>query len=167
MSNATNIVLKRDDATDLTLVPVSSYSSGEGKLTASFRELSTTKPLAACVRLTVEVESMKSGVMKVTRKLEVPVMEIIPAGAVNADGRTAAPAVSHVETDIRTRYHHPRSTATERADSLKMATHVDVGASSGAGGGLGVTSTTAFAWRDVTASFQIPYGDINYVWPSA
>lgn len=165
MSNAINIVIKRDDATDLTLIPVSSYSQ-DGVLSASFRELSTTKPLAACVRLTLEAELLKSGVMKVTRKLEVPVMEIIPNGAVNADGRTAAPAVSHVETDIRTRYHHPRSTATERADSLKMATHVDAGAG-GPGQGLGITGAVAYAWRDVASNYQIPYGDINYVWPSA
>lgn len=163
---ATNISVRRDDGTDLTLVPVSSITEGQAVSTV-WRELSTTKSEQACVRLTQTVERMKSGVTKVTRKLEVPVMEIIPAGSVNSDGRTAAPAVSHVETDIRTRFHHPLSNATERADSLKMGTNLDASGHVTAATGLSPTVVTANAWRDAASAYQLVYGDVNFVWPTA
>lgn len=166
MANATNISVARDDGTNLTLVPVSS-STDRGVVTLVFRELSAVKPLMACVRLTISAEEMKSGVMKITRKLEVPIMEIIPAGSVNADGRTAAPAVSHIETDIRTRLHHPLSTATERADSLRMGSHLDCGGAAAPNTILGAGGATAFTFRDTASTNQIPYGDVNFVWPSA
>lgn len=166
MPNATNIVLRRDDGTDLTLVPVSSLAQN-GVMTITFRELSATKPEMACVRVTITAEKMKSGVMKITRKLEVPVMAIIPANAVNADGRTAAPQVDHVETDIRVRFHSPYSNATERADSLRLANHLDIGATSSAGSFINPAQATAFVYRDGAAANQLPYGDVNYVWPSA
>lgn len=166
MGAAINLSVRRDDATDITLVPVSgTYEKGIQSIV--YRELSTTKPEGACIRLTLTSEEMKSGVKKLTRKLEVPIMAIIPAGSVNSDGRTAAPAVDHVETDIRVRYHHPNSTATERADSLRLGSHIDIGATTTAGGGVGPASTTPYAFRDIPSANQVPYGDINYVWPNA
>lgn len=166
MSNATNMSVARDDGTNITLVPVSSMTE-KGVTTLIFRELAAAKPLQACVTVTLTAETLKSGVVKTTRKLEVPIMEIIPAGSVNADGRTAAPKVSHIETDIRTRFHHPRCTATERADSYRMALNVD-----GYGGATANTtnsphSVTAYLFRDIASGSQVPYGDIQYVWPSA
>lgn len=166
MSNATNISLARDDGTNITLVPVSSQSRN-GVTEVIFRELSTVKPLAACVTLTLSAEVLKSGVIKTSRKLEVPIMEIIPAGAVSADGRTAAPKVSHIETDVRTRFHHPRSISTERADSYRMATHLDMSGHATANTGVSPSPVTAYLYRDITSAHQVPYGDINYVWPSA
>lgn len=166
MSNATNISVRRDDGTDLTLVPVSSKSEN-GITEVFFRELSTTKSEMACVRLTLMVEQLKSGVKKITRKLEVPIMAIIPAGSVNSDGRTATPAVDHIETDIRVRYHHPLSNATERADSLKMGTYIDCSGHATPGTIRSPASAIANEYRDTPAAFQVPYGDINYVWPSA
>lgn len=166
MSNATNISVARDDGTSITLVPVSSQSRN-GVTEVIFRELSATKSLAACVVLTLSAETLKSGVIKTSRKLEVPIMEIIPSGAVNADGRTASPKVSHIETDVRTRFHHPRCTATERADSYRMASHVDISGSATANACVVTATTAADTFRDVASTFQVPYGDVNYVWPSA
>lgn len=166
MSNATNISVARDDGTSITLVPVSSQSE-KGVMVLAFRELSAIKPVDACIRLTFYAEKMKSGVTKVTRKLEVPIMEIIPAGAVNSDGRVAAPAVSHVETDIRVRFHSPRCTPTERADSLRMANHVDCYGGSTVNTMVSPATTTAFSYRDAAVASQALYADVNFVWPSA
>lgn len=166
MSNATNMAVRRDDGTDIILVPVSSNAE-KGILEISFRELSVTKPEMACVRLTISVEQLKSGVKKITRKLEVPIMAIIPAGSVNSDGRTAAPAVDHVETDIRIRYHHPNSNATERADSLKMGNYIDCSGHVTPATMMSPAVGTANTFRDVAAAFQMVYGDVNFVWPSA
>jgi hypothetical protein len=94
-------------------------------------------------------------------------MEIIPLDAVNADGRVAAPRVSHVETDIRTRFHSPYSTPTERADSLRMANHVDSYGGSSANTHIDPATVTAYTYRDIEATRQVPYADINFVWPSA
>lgn len=166
MANATNVIVRLDDGTDVTLVPVSSLNEG-GKVTVRYRELNASKSLDACIRMSLESETLKSGVVRNVRKLEVPVMEIIPAGAVNSDGYVATPKVSHVETDIRTRLHSPRSTPTERANSLKMGCHIDAGANSTAGSALSVASPTAYVWRDAGASSTVPYADIQYVFPSA
>lgn len=166
MPNATNILVRREDLSDVTLVPVSSLSEN-GKTTVVFRELSTSKPDAALITMTLSTEVLKTGVRKNTRTLMVPVMEIIPSGAVNSDGRTAAPKVSHYETDVRTRYHSPRSNPTERADSLRMANHVDVGAAATAAQGSAPWGSTANSYRDLTSTYQAPYADIYSVWPSA
>lgn len=166
MSNATNMSVRRDDGTDVTLVPVSSGVEN-GAMVLVFRELSTTKPEMACIKLTLTVETLKSGVKKITRKLEVPVMAIIPAGSVNADGRTAAPAVDHVETDIRVRYHHPMSNASERADSLRMGNYIDSSGHVTAGNTMAPSAAAASTYRDVISAYQIVYGDVNFVWPSA
>lgn len=166
MSNATNISIARDDGTSITLVPVSSSTEG-GVTEIVFRELSQVKPILACVRVTLLAEVLKSGVTKVTRKLEVPILEIIPAGAVNSDGRVASPAVSHVETDIRTRFHHPLSNATERADSMRMGSHLDCSGHATVNTYLGPGAPTANIFRDVLPGYQVPYSDINLVWPSA
>lgn len=166
MANATNVVVRLDDATDVTLVPVSSLNEN-GKTIVRYRELNASKSLDACIRMSLETETLKSGVVRNVRKLEIPVMEIIPAGAVNSDGRVAAPKVSHVETDIRTRLHSPRSTPTERANSLKMGCHIDAGAGSTAGQSASPASATAYYWRDIGSYYVAPYADINYVFPSA
>lgn len=158
-----NYVIRRDDGTDVTLVPVSD-STDKGVRTLIYRELSTSKPVLACITLTLAVEKFKSGVLKLTRKLEVPVMKIIPAGAVNADGRVAAPDVSHVDTDIRVRLHSPLTTATERADSLKMANYVDCSGHATAGSFLSPASTTANTYRDASSAYRFVYGDVNLVW---
>lgn len=166
MSNATNMSVRRDDGSDITLVPI--FSKTENGVTEiMFRELNSTKSEMACVRCTLMVETLKSGVKKITRKLEVPIMAIIPAGSVNSDGRTATPVVDHVETDIRVRYHHPLSTPTERADSLKMGNYIDASGHVTAGSTMSAATATANTYRDVTAAYQVPYGDINFVWPSA
>lgn len=166
MPNATNISVTRDDGTALTLIPISSNQSGNVTQVV-YRELSTSKSDMACVRITLTWEKMKSGVIKTTRKLEVPIMKIIPAGAVSADGRTAAPEVSHYETDIRTRFHSPFSTLTERADSYRMATHIDMSGNATVNGGVAPNVVTANIYRDIAVANQVPYADLNYVWPSA
>lgn len=166
MANATNVIVRLDDATDVTLVPVSSLNEN-GKTVVRYRELNASKSLDACIRMSLESETLKSGVVRNVRKLEIPVMEIIPSGAVNSNGYVASPKVSHVETDIRTRLHSPRSTATERANSLKVGCHIDIGAGSTAGQGANAYSATASVWRDLPSSYPVPYADINYVYPSA
>lgn len=166
MANATNVIIRLDDGTDVTLVPISSLYEN-GKTIVRYRELNSSKSLDACVRLSLESETLKSGVVRNVRKLEVPVMEIIPSGAVNSNGYVASPKVSHVETDIRTRLHSPRSTPAERANSMKLGCHVDTGAGATAGQALSSGSPTANTWRDAASSYVVPYADINYVYPSA
>lgn len=90
---------------------------------AKWAEITYAGSTEAQVRLTITHETLKSGVVRVERKLEVPVMEVV-TGA-NAQGYSAAPKVAYIDTDLRVMYHHPRSTVAGRRLIRQMGNNLD------------------------------------------
>jgi len=80
--------------------------------TALWKEALASVPDEAHIRYTQVTETLKSGVKKVTARVEVPVMESISGQ--NAAGYTAAPKVAMVERIEAVGYFAPRSVETTR-----------------------------------------------------
>lgn len=125
MASIANIAVFDGAATPVshTFVPVSVSREGVGKVKAEWRETGLAVPTIAQPRLTVTLERLKSGVYRVTRLLEVPVMESV-AGQ-NAAGYTAAPKVAHVLTDQNIGLFHERSDAAGRRLVRQMGVNLD------------------------------------------
>lgn len=125
MAVMTNLLLRRDSAaSDVTLVPKTDRPfpswrtdvDGESELQA--------------ITLDAQWEKMKSGKTRVNVKLNKPIMEVVPAGTVNASGVQAAPRVADIETISVTMITSSRGTQTTRADLLRLMVHLLSGASS-------------------------------------
>lgn len=131
MSTQDNIIVKDDAATPVstTLIPVSSSDTS-----AEWRGNNPLIPLIGQIRLSVLVEKVKVG-HRVVMKTEVPVMETLGASGTSA-GYVAPPKVAYVITVITTMFVDPRSTATDRANALKIHECAVQGASATAGTGL-------------------------------
>jgi len=80
--------------------------------TATWVEAIAGLPQEAQVRYTQIKQRLKSGVVRVTCRAEVPVMESV--SGVNSQGYTAAPKVAYVERIEAVGYFAPRSTETTR-----------------------------------------------------
>lgn len=116
-----------------TLVPVSVTRKGSDEVVAEYREQLTSLPLAAQVRLTQSLQRLKSGVIKVTNRVVVPVMESVSGN--NSAGYTAAPKVAYECTVITTGLYSERSTIAERRLARQLAVNI----------GNNVTTTVAAA----------------------
>lgn len=126
MSAMTNLLVKDDTITtplEMTFVPVTDTPI------PFWRTQIANVPLEGQMRLYVSAIKQKNGSYKVTRKLEVPVMETLGASGTSA-GYVAPPKVAYVNTDIHTQFIDKRSTLQNRADLLKLALGIDQGASS-------------------------------------
>jgi len=124
MGAMTNLLVKDDAATpiEFTLIPVTDSPN------PVWRAAVANVPLAAQVRYTVSEETMKNGSIKLSAKLEVPVMETLGASGTSA-GYVAPPRVAYVTTVIFTMFADGRSTTQDRANALKMASGLLQGAS--------------------------------------
>lgn len=143
MGVMTNLLVK-DDATsplELTFTPVTDNP------VPVWRGGIAGVPIDGQPRLTMSVEKQKNGVYKVTRKLEVPVMETLGASGTSA-GYVASPKVAFVNTDIHTQFIDPRSTLADRANLLKLAMGVDQGASSTTATGILANTAAGDAWKN-------------------
>lgn len=89
-----------------------SVTREKGKVMAEWREGLTGVPVYACVRASMAIEKLRSGVYKVEQRVVVPVMETV--GSQNAAGYTAAPKVAYENTVITTGFFHERSDAAGR-----------------------------------------------------
>ncbi len=142
----TNILIK-DDAgtpTEFTLVPISDDPP-------TYRAAVAGVPLAGQPRLTVmDPETQKSGDLKITAKLELPVMETLGASGTSA-GYVAPPKVAYVNTAIVTMFASSRSTNEDRANLLKMMVGFLQGASSTTATGTLANTAAGNAWKNSTA----------------
>jgi hypothetical protein len=77
------------------LIPVSVVKSGN-KVTASWREMLTGVPTNAQVRCVMTLEQLASKTYKTSRRVEVPVQEVVTGS--NSAGYSAAPKVAYVNT---------------------------------------------------------------------
>lgn len=123
MSAIANIVVFDGAATPVshTLVPVSVVKNGD-EVTASYREQLTTLPVEAQVRCVITATKLKSGTIRSSVSMVVPVMESIAGN--NAAGYTAAPRVAYEDRTDLISYAHPRSTITSRRLARMLTVNV-------------------------------------------
>jgi len=132
MSAMTNILVKDDTIT----TPVQfGFAPISDTPTPFWRTNISGVPLNGQPRLSMGVTPLKAGAVKISVKLEVPVMETLGASGSSA-GYVAPPKVAYVNTAIFTMFADGRSTPEDRANLLKMALGVLQGASSTADTGI-------------------------------
>ncbi len=124
MSTIGNIVAFDGAATPVshTLVPVS-VSREKQKVTAQWREALAAVPVYAQVRCTMTLELLKSGVYKLTNRVEVPVQEVVTGS--NSAGYSAAPKVAYTNTVETTGLFHERSDVAGRRLARQLAINID------------------------------------------
>lgn len=94
----------------------------DGTLKASWKESLAGVPDYAQIRVTGTKRKLKSGVFRVSFRVEVPVMESISGQ--NLSGYTAPPKVAYVDTTEIVGYYHERSIVTGRRLSRQLAVNL-------------------------------------------
>lgn len=125
MAAMDNILVKDDTVTtpvEFTLYPVTDTPN------PVWRAAVANVPLDGQIKMALSDETLKSGAVKMTMKLEVPVLETLGASGTSA-GYVAPPKVAYVTTAIFTMFSDRRSTTQDRANALKMALGLIQGAS--------------------------------------
>lgn len=92
-------------------------------VTASWKETLAGVPDYAQIRFWMIRETLKSGVVKTTSRLDLPVMESV--SGVNASGYTAPPKVANVERFEKVTYAHPRSIETNRRIAAQLLLNIE------------------------------------------
>jgi hypothetical protein len=124
MSSIANITVYDGAATPVAHVLVAkSVTNQKGVITAFYREQLTGLPDYAQVSLWLTYETLPTGVVKVTRKVTVPVMETILNQ--NASGYTAPPKVAYTNTYTSIGTFSPRSTVTDRRIGRQIGVNLD------------------------------------------
>jgi hypothetical protein len=143
MGAMTNLLVKDDAATpkEWTFLGVTDTPNPQ------WRGNDAGVPLGGQPRFSVVTEEVKSGALKVTAKLEVPVMETLGASGASS-GYVAPPAVAYVNTYIGTMFCDPRSTIADRANLLKMFAGLIQGASSTTNTGILANNAAGDAWKN-------------------
>jgi len=160
MSEMTNLLVKDDTVTtpvEFTLIPVSNVP------VPTWRAAVSNVPIDAQLRLSVDVQQLKSGGWKTTVKLEVPVQETLGASG-SSSGYVAPPAVAYVTTCIFTMFSDRRSTTQDRANALKLALGILQGAS--ATTATGILANTAAGNAFVNSALPITEAIIKTVKPA-
>lgn len=123
MANIANITVFDGATTPVshTLVPVSIRAEA-GAIVALWREALAGLPAEAQIRYSETMRILKSGVVEVRCRVDVPVMEAV-AGQ-NLSGYTAAPKVAFVDSDEWVKRAHPRSTTTGRRLSKQILANI-------------------------------------------
>lgn len=158
MAVMTNLLLRRDSAaTDVTLIPKTDRPF------PSWRTDVDGESEYQAITLDAQWEKMKSGKTRVNVKLNKPIMEVVPAGTVNASGVQAAPRVADVETISVTMITSPRGTQTTRADLLRLMVHLLSGATSVTGSGASPVGGAVDVFKNSTA--PLTYGFVHQLMP--
>jgi hypothetical protein len=90
----------------------------DGTLVARWKESLAGVPDYAQIRATMTKRKLKSGVFRVTTRVEVPVMESISGQ--NSAGYTAPPKVAYTDTSEAVGFYHERSIVTSRRLSRQL-----------------------------------------------
>jgi hypothetical protein len=155
----TNILVKDDTVTtpvEFTLVPVDDNPP-------FWRAGVAGVPLDGQITLTLSDEVMKNRQVKMTAKLEVPVLETLGASGTSA-GYVAPPKVAYKTVCIFTMFSDPRATTQNRADALKLALGVLQGASSTTA--TGVLANTSAGNAFVNSVLPVTNAFVQVVKPS-
>lgn len=160
MGAMTNLLVKDDTVTtpvEFTLVPITDTPD------PVWRAQVANVPLDGQIRVTMKSESLKSGVEKITVKLEVPVLETLGASGTSA-GYVAPPKVAYTTVGIFTMYADGRSTSQNRADTLKMMVGLLQGASSTTA--TGVLAQTSAGNAFVNSTLPITQAIVSLIKPN-
>lgn len=146
MGAMTNILVKDDTATpvEFTLKPVSDTP------VPFWRTAVSGTPLEGQIRLYASEETLKDGSIKVSVKLEVPVMETLGASG-TAAGYVAPPKVAYVNRSWHTFNFDKRSTQADRANTLRLAVGIMQGATSSTATGTLANNAAGDVWKASTA----------------
>lgn len=127
MANISNITVFDGAATPVshTFIAESVTRVTPTKITATWRESTSSGPIVSQPRLSITLEKLKSGIYRSERRLEQPILEQATSGGV--DGYYAPPKVAHVLTDVRYAFYHERSTELQRRLVRQMGTNIDNG----------------------------------------
>lgn len=128
MSSIANIVAFDGASTPVThtLVP-ESVTVEKGVKSASYKESLTTVPDYAQIRSVMKQNKLSSGVIRVSTRVSVPVMESV--SGVNSSGYTAAPKVAYEDTVEIVGYFSPRSTIAGRRLVRQLCVNIANGVS--------------------------------------
>lgn len=151
MSAQANVIAFDGAATPVThtLVAIGvSVDPKTGESVALYREGLTTLPVYAQVTMELRMRKLPSGVYRVQKTTEVPVMESISGQ--NAAGYTAAPKVAYVNKMITIGFFHERSTIAERRLTRQLHVNVDNGVVTS------VTPTTSGAMPELVDQLVFP-----------
>lgn len=159
-----NILVKKDDGTDVTFLP-DGINMEEGWRT----NVSGVSSIAQ-LRLSVLEKKVTSGANKgktqVSVRLSMPLMEVIPSGTANALGYQPGASVADTEVGTATFYFSDRGTNETRADLVRMLAHALSGAGATTAQIIAVGSVTADVVRDAAITRPIPYKLVNLLDPS-
>lgn len=161
MANMANLLLKKDDGTDVTYLPIAESPSLFWRTNVS--------GVGAGGQSSVTIQrdgKLKNGGKRTNVKLSLPVMEIIPSGTVNNMGYQAAPKVAGSVTLSLTVYEDPCVTNEVLADALRQFAHLMIGGRDTSGGGVSPMTVTADTYRDAVAGYIVPFGIVNGIWPN-
>lgn len=125
MSAISNITVYDGAATPVahTFAAEGVQSDGKNAVIAKWRETGLNVPVEAQPRIRIRLERLPTGVYKVERWIEVPVMESVSGQ--NAAGYTAAPKIAYVNPDYRRWFFSPRSDAAGRRLVKQLGTNLD------------------------------------------
>lgn len=146
MSAMTNFLVKDDTATpvEFTLKPVTDTPN------PYWRAAVSGTPLEGQPRLWAIQETQKDGSVKVSVKLEVPVMETLGASG-TAAGYVAPPKVAYVNRGWLTHIFDKRSTQADRANTLRLLIGLAQGATSTTATGTLANNAAGDTWKASTA----------------
>lgn len=158
-----NILLRKDDATDVTFLPVGDVNNNG---VIEWRGNVTGLGLEAQQRIIQRVSrDAKTNRVRVNIQLTQPIMEVIPSGSVAANGYQAAPRVADTDSISVTGYFSSRGTNETRADLARMIADLICGAGSTAAQVVLPTSASIDIYRDCTQGYLVPYGFVNLLFP--
>jgi hypothetical protein len=146
MSAMTNLLVKDDTVTtpvEFTFVPVSDTPN------PNWRAAVANVPLNGQPRITLVETVLKNGGVKMSVKLESPVLETLGASGTSA-GYVAPPKVAYVTTCIFTMFADGRSTSQDRANAIRMLVGVMQGASATTNTGVLAQSSAGNAFVNST-----------------
>jgi hypothetical protein len=153
MGAMTNLLVKDDTTTtrvELTFYPVTDTP------TPFWRTRIAGVPSEGQARLYVKSETLKDGNEKITKQLEVPVMETLGASG-TAAGYIAAPKVAYVNKSWHTHVIDKRSVIADRANLLALSVGLLQGATSVTATGLLDQSSAADAFKGSTAPVTLAF----------
>lgn len=159
MADMNNVLLQDDEDSTVTLIPISNADKN-----LVWRSNAASVPIDGQARLTMTWDRLKSGDFRLSAKLEVPVMESIGTSA--ASGYVAAPKVAFVMVGIFTLFVPSRSTIEDRANIVRMMTHLISGAGSTVDQAASASTGAAHAFKELAAGYVLPYSFINLAMPN-
>lgn len=159
MGAMTNLLVKDDAATpiEITMIPVTDTPD------SIWRGTQAGVPLSGQSRFTLTETELKNGSIKMSAKLEVPVMETLGASG-SSSGYVAPPKVAYVTTCIFTMFADGRSTSQDRANAMKMAVGLLQGASSTTA--TGVLNQASAGGAYVASALPVPNAFTSAVRPN-